>query len=307
MENMTHDHWFSILMIVAFFAGYTMIALEHLSGINKATIALLTAVVCWSLQFAKQGAVEIDQLHPLGDYINHVSQVIFFIFGALTIVEIMNQHGAFSFLSDYFNVKSKKMFLWLVAGITFFMSSVLDNLTTTIVMTTLAGKFLDEEKDRWLIGGAVVIAANAGGAWTPIGDVTTTMLWIGGQLTTESLMLNLFLPSLFCMIISVALISKKISGNLDPEHIKNFCSIEEPRAKLVFVLGLGSLIFVPIFKTLTGLPPFMGVLLGLSILWIVTDLIHHQDDRCHLRVPNSLSRIDHSATLFFLGILLAIV
>lgn len=306
MESMTFDHWLSLAMMTVFLVGYALIAFEHVLKVNKATIALLVGVICWCLQFFKDGASKMDLEHPFGDYLSHISQVVFFILGALTIVEIMNVHRAFDFLSNFFTVRSKKKFLWLISFITFFMSSVLDNLTTTIVMATLAGKFLEDEEDRWLVGGAVVIAANAGGAWTPIGDVTTTMLWIGGQLTSGMLMRDLFLPSLFCMLFAVGYISKKLQGNLTQESLLSSHVAPEPRSRLIFALGMGSLMFVPIFKTYTGLPPFMGVLLGLSVLWIVTDLIHSQDDRCHLRVPNSLSRIDHAATLFFLGILLAV-
>lgn len=303
---MEKDLLLTFLIGLVFIAGYVMIAMEQYFKINKATIALLTAVICWTVQFAKNGDSTTTQMGWFGEHLNMISQVVFFILGALTIVEVMNAHRAFSFLSDYFTVKSKKGFLLLISVITFFMSSVLDNLTTTIVMITLAGSFLKEVQDRWLVGGAIVIAANAGGVWTPIGDVTTTMLWIGGQLSTVSLMENLFLPSILCTIIAIGYLSFKLDGEIDAEYIKTNCSTIQPRAKLVFFVGLGSLIFVPIFKTITGLPPFMGVLLGLSVLWIMTDLIHRNDDRCHLRVPSILSKIDHTTTLFFLGILLVV-
>lgn len=197
--------------------------------------------------------------------------------------------------------------LWVIGLITFFLSAVLDNLTTTVVMITLLRKLIDQNNDRLLIGGAIVIAANAGGAWTPIGDVTTTMLWIGGQLSTVLVMKNLLIPSLVCFIVSALILSFSLKGQFEEKYVHLSDVHSEPMGNLILFLGTGLLVFVPIFKILTGLPPFMGMLFSLGVLWLVTDLIHHPyEERSHLRVPQIMTKIDLSGVLFFLGILLSI-
>lgn len=297
---------YTLLMVIVFIVGYFFITVEHTTKLNKTGVALLMAMICWILQFVSQKDAAYDVQHLLYEHLSSVSQVIFFLLGALTIVEIINSHRGFRIISDSITVTSKRKMLWLVGFISFFLSSILDNLTTTIIMVALIQKLIANQRDRLIIGGAVVIAANAGGAWTPIGDVTTTMLWIGGELSTLAVMKDLFIPSLACLIGSLLCLTPFLKGEFPRSEIREIAHVE-PRGQLMFFLGVGSLIFVPIFKILTGLPPFMGVIFGLSIMWIVTDLIHSRyPERDHLKVPYIMSRIDLSGTLFFLGILLCI-
>lgn len=305
MENFDIN---SLAMIAVFIIGYFFITIEHITHVNKATIALLIAVLCWALQFANQAWNHEENIHFLGEHLANISQLIFFILGALTIVEIINQHKGFRVVSDFIQVSSKTKLLWVIGFITFFLSAVLDNLTTTIVMVTLAKKLLHERESRLLMGGGIVIAANAGGAWTPIGDVTTTMLWIGGQITTVEVMKSLFIPSMICFIASFILIHFMLDKKPIPEENLRHDDLHvEPFGKFIFFLGVASLISVPIFKLLTGLPPFMGMLFALSVMWLVTDIAHSKDDRrSHLRVPHVLTKIDLSSALFFLGILLCV-
>jgi Na+/H+ antiporter NhaD/arsenite permease-like protein len=297
-------------MIAVFVMGYFLITIEHVIGINKATIALLMAIICWALQFANSNWLSengMTSMTYLEEHLSNVSKVIFFLIGALTVVEIINVHKGFQVISKMIQMRSKRKLLWAVGFFTFFLSAILDNLATTIVMITLIRKLIDKGEDRLLFGGAVVIAANAGGAWTPIGDVTTTMLWIEGQLSTLNVVKELFLPSIVCMCSAFFVISFMIKGNLPKVEIDSQEKQEEPYGTLILILGVVLLVFVPIFKVTTGLPPFMGMLFALSILWIMTDILHKEyDDRNHLRVPHVLTQIDVSGTLFFLGILLCI-
>ena len=299
---------YSLAMIAIFIVGYFLITIEHVTHINKATVALLIAVLCWALQFASSIDGHEKNIHYLGEHLANISQLIFFIIGALTIVETINEHKGFRVVSDFIQVTSKQNLLWAIGFITFFLSAVLDNLTTTIVMVTLTKKLLNERESRLLMGGGIVIAANAGGAWTPIGDVTTTMLWIGGQITTVETMSSLFLPSMVCFIASFILIYFMLDSKEIPlQDLHHADHQMQPFGKFIFFLGVGLLIFVPIFKLITGLPPFMGILFALSVMWIVTDIVHSKhENRSHLRVPHILSKIDLSSALFFLGILLCV-
>lgn len=293
-------------MSIIFIIGYLFITLEHYTKINKGTVALLMAILCWVLQFKDLSLASGENYHLLCEQISSVSQVIFFLLGALAVVETINVHDGFRCISNAIQTHSKKKLFWMTGFIAFFLSAVLDNLTTTIVMISLLQKLVEDREDRWIIGGGVVIAANAGGAWTPIGDVTTTMLWIGGQISTLKVMSELFLASFGCFLAAFGSLSFLLKGDFKPLEAKEETSVP-PHSTLVFMLGLGSLIFVPVFKVLTGLPPFMGILLALGILWLVTDLLHHSyEEREHLRIPHILSRIDMTSTLFFLGILLAV-
>jgi len=300
---------YTISMIIVFIIGYAFITLEHITRINKTTIALLMAIICWILQFAnhQMHVTHQENLNFLSSHVANISQVIFFLLGALSVVELINVHHGFNAISDFINVHSKVKLLWVLGIVTFFLSAILDNLTTTIVMISLIQKLIKDREDRWIFGGGVVIAANAGGAWTPIGDVTTTMLWIGGELTSGAIITNLFLPSLVCFAASFLILSTYLKGDIpyDKKELENRPKAE-PMANLVFFLGLAALVFVPIFKMLTGLPPFMGILFGLGILWLVTDIIHSNEDREHLRMPHVLTKIDLSGVLFFFGILLCI-
>lgn len=304
MDTFTVDAY---SMLAVFVIGYILITFEHYTSINKATIALMMAVICWVIQFTNPAIPGENNLNFLGEHLSNISQVVFFLLAALTIVEIINVHHGFNIITDYIHTKSKRKLLWIVGAISFFLSAILDNLTTTVVMLTLLQKLIDRGQDRLLIGGGIVIAANAGGAWTPIGDVTTTMLWIGGELSTLDIIQTLFFPSVICMVVSFFILSFNLSGNFESRKVHLDLNHSQPRSRLIFYLGAGLLIFVPIFKILTGLPPFMGMLFGLSAMWLITDIIHCKyDDRAHLRVPYVLSKVDLSGTLFFLGVLLCI-
>lgn len=298
---------YAIWMIAVFAVGYLCITIEHVIRIDKATTALLMGVTCWVIQFVFGGNVCATSSVCLQEHLANISQIVFFLLGALVIVELISVHKGFSIISEAIRVRSKRKLLWTVGILTFFLSAILDNLTTTIVMVTLLSKLVEKGEDRLLIGGAIVIAANAGGAWTPIGDVTTTMLWIGGQITTLAVMRSLFLPSFLSLIVAFTLLSLVLKGNFNPKQIHLEDKEIAPQGTLILCIGIGALVFVPIFKVLTGLPPYMGILFGLGVLWLVTDLLHYKhSDRRHLRVPSVMTQIDFSSLLFFLGILLAI-
>ncbi len=297
---------YATIMLFIFILGYGCIILEHVLKIDKATIAILTGVCCWVVQYASGASTCETNASCLTHHISNIAQIIFFLLGALAIVELISIHKGFAIISNAMKVTSKCKLLWIMSGLSFVLSAILDNLTTTVVMISLLKKLLDEGEDRLIIGGAVVIAANAGGAWTPIGDVTTTMLWIGGQLTTIPIMRDLFLSSLATVLVSAASLSLFLKGDLIPK--KNIKGDKlEPKGELIFFLGIATLIFVPIFKLLTGLPPFMGVLFGFGVLWVVSDIVHAgHKDREHLRMISTFSRIEFSGLFFFLGMLLAI-
>lgn len=294
------------LMMITFALGYLAIIFEAPLSLNKTASALVMAIVCWTLLFLVGGEGTIDP-HALGERLNEVSQIVFFLMGAMTIVELIDSHKGFRVITDSIQTSSRKKLMWILGFITFFLSAVLDNLTTTIVLVSLLRRLVPDAKERLLLGSMVVIAANAGGAWTPIGDVTTTMLWINGNLSTLQTMKHLFLPSLLSLVVALALFGRDLKGRYPQLMARAHDEPVEPGSRLVFALGIGALVFVPIFKALTGLPPFMGVLLGLGVLWVVTDLMHgHQEPRKHLLVSQALTRIDTSGVLFFLGILLCI-
>lgn len=303
LESFTLAH---ALLIGVFVLGYAAIIVEHYTQINKTAVALFIAVILWSIQFVTQLEPANVQLAELGDHVNHIAQIIFFLMGAMTIVELVDSHKGFKLLTDLVQTSSKTRLLIIVSFVTFFLSAVLDNLTTTILMISLLRKLVPHKEDRVLLVCLVVIAANAGGAWTPIGDVTTTMLWIDGQISSIAIMKALFLPSLISMLIPLGWYLFSYRGKIQG-------AAKEPDAKpirganTILILGLLSLIFVPIFKALTGLPPFMGVLIGLAVLWFVTDILHRGwEERAYLRVPHILAKIDMSGVLFFLGILLCV-
>lgn len=295
------------LMVATFLLGYLFITIEHITKINKATVALMMAIICWIVQFADNQWVLDMNMGFFNHHLADISGVLFFILGALAVVEIMSQHRGFDIIADLIRVQSKKKLFWVVTFLAFFLSSLLDNLTTTVVMVTLLRKLIDKGSDRLILGGAVVIAANAGGAWSPIGDVTTTMLWIGGQVSSLGVVKSLFFPSLVCAIVSGWFLSRNLEGDFDVKRLHFEEKKVEPFGEIVFFLGLALVIFIPIFKVLTGLPPFMGVLFALSVLWFVTDLAHSRShDREHLRVPHVLGKIDISIVFFFMGILLCV-
>lgn len=303
MLSLTSSHF---AMITLFVLGYLAIALEHILKVNKTAVALLMAVGCWMAYFLGIGEGSAVCTETLGHHLSNESQIVFFLLGAMTLVELIDVHGGFQKISDFMRTHSKRRMMWLSSIVAFCLSAVIDNLTSTIVMVSVIRKLVAEREDRLLLGAMVVIAANAGGAWTPIGDVTTTMLWISGRLTTGPLITHLILPSIGCLIGSVLFCARKLTpGELTP--VEHEAVGSAPFANVVLVLGICALLAVPVFKGTIGLPPFMGMLLGLGFLWLVTDLVHHgRDEGERLRVPHVLSRIDNAGILFFLGILLAV-
>ncbi len=300
-------------MIIVFVVGYAAIALEHPIKIDKAASALITGVLVWTL-FVFTGAdshfIEEELLHHLSE----ISSILFFLLGAMTIVELIDAHEGFAIITDKITTTKKVKLLWIISVLTFFFSAALDNLTTSIVMISLLRKLIGDKYDRWFFAGIVVVAANAGGAWSPIGDVTTTMLWIGGQLTTATIISTLFIPSLVAMVVPLLVLTFTLKGNVARpvtkeglEHYINPTTAFE--RNLIFFLGLAGLLFVPIFKTVTHLPPFMGMMLSLGVMWAVTEVIHsskNREDKSHLSVIGVLRKVDTASVLFFLGILLAV-
>ncbi len=295
------------IILIAFSIGYALIALESKVKINKAAIALFTGGVIWTTYILFQSDSE-EIVHQLVEHLGSISQILFFLIGAMTIVELIDSYSGFDVITKLIKTNNKRILLVILSVITFFLSAVLDNLTTTIVMVTLTRKLLNEKNERLMFIGMIVIAANSGGAWTPIGDVTTTMLWIGGQITTVNIMHKLFFPSLISMIVPLFLISRMVKGDFKRiDHSNQESNILNSEKRIVFFIGIAALVFVPVFKSITHLPPFMGILIGLSVLWIVTELLNK--DRAHehkITVTNALRKIDIPSVLFFLGILLAV-
>ena len=301
------------LMIAIFVLGYIAIALEHPIRIDKAASALITGVLVWTLfvfSGASQHLIEKELLHHLSE----ISSILFFLLGAMTIVELVDAHEGFSIITDKIKTKNKVKLLWIISVLTFFFSAALDNLTTSIVMISLLRKLIDDKYDRWFFAGVVIISANAGGAWSPIGDITTTMLWIGGQLTTMTILKTLIVPSLVTMLVPLLVLTFTLKGEVtrpnNMQVLEHYTNPTTPfERNLIFFLGVAGLLFVPIFKTLTHLPPFMGMMLSLGVLWAVTELIHkskNEEDKSNLSVIGVLRKIDTASVLFFLGILLAV-
>ena len=336
-----------VAIIIVFVVGYTAIAFEHPIKINKTASALLTGVLVWTLFIMSpplEGVLQskeflgfldhlkmeltpekfaslsiADQYHEyvgasLGEHLNSISSILFFLLGAMTIVELVDAYQGFRLITDRIQTKNPVKLLWLVCWVTFFLSSILDNLTTSIVMISLIRKLIPDKEMRMFFAGMIVIAANAGGAWTPIGDVTTTMLWIGGQISTFNIMEVLFIPSVLCMLVPLLYLTFTLKGSLgqtpNPAHDNVGYGHEVVKgSSIMLFLGIGALIFVPVFKTVTHLPPYIGMLLGLGVLWVVSEMINPHADET-LRKPytaaGALQRIDTSSVLFFLGILLAV-
>ena len=301
----------TFFIIVIFILGYVLIAFEHTIRINKAAVALVTGVLCWTMYIVFSNEKEVVS-EELIRHLGELSGILFFLLGAMTIVELIDAHDGFDVITARITQTDKRKLLWLVSFITFFLSAILDNLTTTIVVISLLRKLIKDDKDRLFFVGIVVVAANAGGAWSPIGDVTTTMLWIGGQITTLNIIIKLILPSLICLVVPLIYLSFKLKGKVTrPLSIANSKQQHLPRRHqfIVFFSGVFILMLVPVFKTLTHLPPFMGILLGLGILWIITEIIHDKKDeevKHSLSVIQALRKIDAPSILFFLGILISI-
>ena len=325
-----------ILMVAVFVLGYLAIALEHPLKVDKAASALIIGTLCWvvyavgsenilALGFSPsweafpkdhtgnlsetihQFIVEFEIIHHLGE----IAEILFFLLAAMTIVEVVDQHDGFKVITDRIKTTNKIKLLWILSFLTFFMSTLLDNLTTTIVLVALLRKLVDDRETRWFFASMVVLAANAGGAWSPIGDVTTIMLWIGGQVTAATIISHVVLPSLVCMLVPVTILSLTMKGEvtrpqLDLEENTLTTQLEQT---VMLVLGIAGLLFVPLFKAFTHLPPYMGMLLSLGVIWVISELMHKNkpDEIKHqLKVTAILKRVDVPTVLFFLGILSAV-
>ena len=299
------------ILIIIFTLGYLAITLEHTIKINKSATALMTAVLCWTLIISNASNKELI-IEQLSHHLSSISEIVFFLLGAMTIVEIIDAHDGFQNITERIKTNNKTKLIWLISVITFFLSAVLDNLTSTIVMMSILNKLIEDKKTKWLLLGLVIISSNAGGAFSPIGDVTTTMLWIGGQISPLNIMKQTFLASLVCMVVPTLMINYMIKGKIElranVENSLNFNTNSFER-NLIFYVGIGCLLFVPIFKTLTHLPPYMGMFLSLGIIWTLTELIHnkkHVNEKGILSVSHALRKIDTPSILFFFGILLSI-
>jgi Na+/H+ antiporter NhaD/arsenite permease-like protein len=301
----------NFLIITVFVLGYIAITLEHNLKLNKAASALITGVLCWVVYVIFESDRHLIN-EQLTEHLGELSGILFFLLSAMTIVELIDSHDGFSIITEKITETNKKKLVWIIGILTFFLSAILDNLTTTIVIVTLLRKMIQERKDRLYFAGIVIIAANAGGAWSPIGDVTTTMLWIGGQVSASMIIMKLLIPSLVCLIVPLLIVTPVLRGNITkPVKVNDgkISNLSDLHKKLILLSGVGVLISVPVFKTLTGLPPYMGILLGLGILWVITEIIHaprKEEEKYSLSVVNALRKIDTSTILFFLGILIAI-
>lgn len=297
---------------IVFILAYAAIALEHPLNINKSASALLGAGLLWTIYALNLGDYSL-LTHQLNETVATTAQIVFFLIGAMTIVEVIDAHNGFEVITSRIKTSKLSSLMWLIGLVTFFMSAILDNLTTTIVMVSLIKKVLDKQEDRLLFAAMIVIAANAGGAWSPIGDVTTTMLWIGGQITAAAIIKSLFIASIINLLVPLALVAYQLRGKsiVSPEAKlqAGLSKTADTERNLMFFLGLGILVLVPAFKTVTHLPPFMGILLGLGVLWLVGDIVHKNkvlEQKQHLTLANALMRIDMSSIVFFIGILLAV-
>ncbi|MFZ4623118.1 MAG: sodium:proton antiporter NhaD [Rhodoferax sp.] len=297
---------------IVFVLAYAAIALEHQIKINKSASALIGAGLLWTIYAMMGSDVKLLEEH-LGASLMGTAQIVFFLMGAMTIVEVVDAHNGFVVITSRIKTTKLSSLMWMVGFVTFFLSSILDNLTTTIVMVSLMKKLLDKRDDRLFFAGIIVIAANAGGAWTPIGDVTTTMLWIGGQITTLAIMKALFIPSMINLLVPLTVTAFILKGKpvIAPARQEDGRGLASTsfESSLMFFMGMSILVLVPVFKTITHLPPFLGILFGVGILWLVGDLLHSDktdEDKNHLTIGHALSRIDMSSVVFFIGILLAV-
>jgi Na+/H+ antiporter NhaD/arsenite permease-like protein len=300
-----------LALITVFIIGYLLITLEHKLNINKAAIAILTGVICWTIYILS--AAETHLLgEQLAEHLGEIAGILFFLMGAMTIVELIDAHDGFEILTSVIKTSSKRKLLVIISILTFFLSAVLDNLTTAIVMVSLLRKLIDDKNDRMLFIGIVIIAANSGGAWSPIGDVTTTMLWIGGQISAQNIVIKLFFPSIISLLVPliVVLLMMKGSSTRVSNYDQNIkASATNLERNIIFFSGVGMLLFVPVFKTITHLPPYMGMLFALGVLWIISEIVHKdkdESDKSNYSVSYAIRKIDMPSILFFLGILIAI-
>jgi len=300
------------LLIIIFVLVYAAIALEHPLKVNKSATALLGAGLLWTVYALTATDPQVVGAN-LNESLMGTAQIVFFLMGAMTIVEVVDAHNGFEVITSRIKTTKLSSLMWMVGFVSFFLSSILDNLTTTIVMVSLMKKLLDQREDRLFFAGIIVIAANAGGAWTPIGDVTTTMLWIGGQITAVEIMKGLFIPSMINLLVPLAVTSMVMGSKpvIAPQRSHDDVPFETTafERNLMFFMGLGVLVAVPVFKTVTHLPPFMGILFGLGLVWLVGDLVHRKEEdlrKQRLTLARALTRIDMSSVVFFIGILLAV-
>ena len=336
-----------ILLIIIFVIGYLAIALEHPIKIDKAASALVMGGIIWGAlalgiddlvtkeflsEFYEKFKTKFNSLKEIGVYssdeyakpikflkyeLSHhlvdIGEILFFLLAAMTIVELVDSHQGFSIITDKITTKRKVPLMWILCVISFFFSAVLDNLTTSIVMAALISKMIKDKKDLWMFAGMIIISANAGGAWSPMGDVTTIMLWVGGQVTAWNIIYTIFIPSLVCMIVPLIYISFKLKGSIQSPDLTSInseiSSVNTYERNLIFYMGVLGLLFVPIFKITTGLPPYVGMLLSLGVLWVTTEILHRNknyEQRRHLSVIGVLKKVDTPTIFFFLGILLAV-
>ena len=295
---------FTFLLII-FALGYAVIALEHSLRINKTATAILLAVICWVILIFLHGGNEIAVLPQLSHHLSGIAEIVFFLMGAMAIVELIDAHRGFRMVSGLVKTKNKVSLLWMISFLTFFMSAILDNLTSAIVMVSILRKIIRDKEERLVFASLVIIAANAGGAFSPIGDVTTTMLWIGGQISALNIITMLFIPSVVSLLIPLLYFSVTMRGQkLSDSEKENETPL--PYSTHIFFLGVACLVSVPVFKQLTHLPPYMGILLGLGVMWVVTELLHSKRERKELQMAAVLRKIDLSSILFFVGILLSV-
>ena len=336
-----------IFLIIIFIIGYLAIAFEHPIKIDKAASALVMGGIIWGAlalgidelvtkefltEFYEKFKTKFNSLKELGFYssdeyakpikflkyeLSHhlvdIGEILFFLLAAMTIVELVDSHQGFSIITDKITTKRKVPLMWILCVISFFFSAVLDNLTTSIVMAALISKMIKDKKDLWMFAGMIIISANAGGAWSPMGDVTTIMLWVGGQVTAWNIIYSIFIPSLVCMIVPLVYISFKLKGSIQSPDLTSInseiSSVNTYERNLIFYMGVLGLLFVPIFKITTGLPPYVGMLLSLGVLWVTTEILHRDknyEQRRHLSVIGVLKKVDTPTIFFFLGILLAV-
>ena len=336
-----------IFLIIIFIVGYLAIAFEHPIKIDKAASALVMGGIIWGAlalgidelvtkefltEFYEKFKTKFNSLKEIGVYssdeyakpikflkyeLSHhlvdIGEILFFLLAAMTIVELVDSHQGFSIITDKITTKRKVPLMWILCVISFFFSAVLDNLTTSIVMAALISKMIKDKKDLWMFAGMIIISANAGGAWSPMGDVTTIMLWVGGQVTAWNIIYSIFIPSLVCMIVPLLYISFKLKGSIQSPDLTSLnseiSSVNTYERNLIFYMGVLGLLFVPIFKITTGLPPYVGMLLSLGVLWVTTEILHRNknyEQRRHLSVIGVLKKVDTPTIFFFLGILLAV-
>lgn len=305
-----------VTLIFLFVVGYLLITLEHPLKINKTATALITGVVCWAV-YALMSSDAESVVHHLSEHLAGIAEILFFLLGAMTVVELIDAHDGFTLITDRIASRNTRVLFWIISLLTFVLSALLDNLTSSIVMVSVSRKLIRNTEQRQLMAGMIIVAANAGGAWSPIGDVTTTMLWIGGQITTAKIISSLLLPSLVALLIPLSILTLQIKPGEESVVTTEKRGVSRPYVtptarrdrRIMLAVGLGGMLYVPVFKTITHLPPYMGMMLVLGIIWVVSEVLHSdkdEADRQKFTPAYALSRIDTPSILFFLGILLAV-